>query len=83
MGCGIFIRTTEKLFFHNKIQQSGINLIRFRTSGGTNRSTNKIIINSVGKVTQLGIFSRHRDKASKLEHKQPKSKQKDEREKGE
>ena len=73
----------RKLFFRNKIQQSGINFIRFRTSGGRNQSTNKIIIISVGKVTQLSILMSHRDKASNLAHKQPKSKQKDERKEGE
>ena len=79
MGCGIFTRMARKLIFHNKIQQRGINFIRSRTSGGRNRSTNKIIIISVGKVTQLGIFLRHIDQASNLAHKQTKSKQKDER----
>jgi len=42
----------------------------------------KIIIISVGKVTQLGIFLRCRDKASNLAHKQTKSNRKDERKKG-
>src|SRR6266536_1150616 len=52
----------EKLIFHNKIQQSGINFTRFRISSGSNRSTDKIIVVGIGKVTQLGIFLRHRDK---------------------
>ena len=78
MGRGILIRTTEKLLFHNKIQQSGINIIRLRTIGGrSNRSTNKIIIISIGKITQFGIFLRHCDYANKNT-----SKQKVDREKG-
>src|SRR3990170_2733537 len=82
MGCGIFTRKAGKLIFHNKIQQSGINFIRFRTSGGSNRSTNKIIIISIGKVTQFGILLSHRDKASNLTHEQTKSKRKRRMEEG-
>src|SRR3990170_8730094 len=71
MGCNIFIRTTRKLFFHNKIKKSNINVTRLHTSSGrSNRSTNKIIIISIGKVTQFCIFLRHRDEASKLANKQ-------------
>src|SRR3989337_2489637 len=82
MGCGIFTRKARKLIFHNKIQQSGINFIRFHTSGGSNRSTNKIIIISIGKVTQFGILLSHCDNASNLTHEQTKSKRKRRTEEG-
>ena len=74
MGCDIFTRKAGKLIFHNKIQQSGINFIRLHTSGGSNQSTNKIIVIGVGKVTQFGILLSHRDKASNPTHKHTKSK---------
>ena len=83
MGCGIFTRKAENLFFRNKIQQSGIDLIRFHTSGGRNWSTNKIIVIGIGKITQLGVLLSHRDKASNLTHKQTKRKRKDKRKNGE
>ena len=81
MGRRIFTRKAGKLICHNKIQQSGINFIRFCTSGGSNRSTNKIIIISIGKITQLGVFLRHRDKASNLTHEQKNEKMNERREK--
>ena len=57
MRRGILIGDTGKVVFHNKIQQSGINIIRVRTSGArSNWSTNNIIIISIGKITQFGIF---------------------------
>ena len=63
MGHDILIRSTEKLVFHNKIQQSSINITRLRTSGGrSNRSAKKIIVVGIGKVTQFSIILSHRDK---------------------
>ena len=64
----------RKLIFHNKIQQSGINFTRFCISSGSNRSTNKIIVVGIGKVTQFGIILSHRDKASNPTHEHTKSK---------
>src|SRR3989337_261645 len=70
MGRSILIRSTRKRIFHNKIQQSGINITRFRTSGGRrNRSANKIIVVGIGKVTQLGVLLSHRDYATRLHSK--------------
>jgi hypothetical protein len=70
MGRGILIRIIGILIFHNKIQQSGINITRFRTSGGrSNRSANKIIVVGIGKITQLGVPLSHRDYANKIAHK--------------
>ena len=60
------------MIFRKKIQQSGMNFIRFRTSGGSNRNTNKIIIISVEKVTQLSVLLSHSDKSSDPAHKQTK-----------
>ena len=66
MGCEILIRGTGKLIFHHKIQQSGINITRLRTSGGrSNRSANKIIIIGIEKITQFGILLGHRNQANK------------------
>jgi hypothetical protein len=71
MGRDILIRITGKLIFHDKIQQSGINITRLRTSGGrSNRSTNKIIVISIGKITQLGVLLSHRDYANKIASKE-------------
>src|SRR3990170_3778967 len=70
MGRGILIRSTGKLIFYNKIKQSGINITKLRTSSGrSNRSTNKIIIIGIGKITQLGVFLRHRNYANKIANK--------------
>ena len=56
-------RSTRKLLFHNKIQQSDINIIRLRASGGrSNRSTKEIIIIGFREVTQFGIILRHGNK---------------------
>ena len=53
MGCDIIIRSTGKLIFHNKIQQSSINITRLCTSGGrSNRSANKIIVVGIWEITQ-------------------------------
>ena len=50
------------MFFHDKIQQSGINITRLRTSGErSNQSANKIIIVGIGEITQLGVLLGHRD----------------------
>ena len=58
------------MIFHNKIQESGINITRLRTSGGrSNRSANKIIIIGIGKITQLGVLLSHCDYANKIAHK--------------
>ena len=58
------------MIFHNKIQQSDINITRFRTSGGrSNQSANKIIVVGIGKITQLGVLLSHRDYANKIVHK--------------
>ena len=55
LGRGILIRSTGKLIFHNKIQQSGINITRLHTSGGRiNQSANKIIIVGIWEITQHG-----------------------------
>ena len=77
MGCRIFTRKARKLFFHNEIQQSGINLTRFSISSGSNQSTNKIIVVGVGEVTQFSIILSHRDKASKTTHKHSRNKRKE------
>src|SRR4051812_31398247 len=82
MGSDIFTRKARKLIFHNKIQQSGINFTRFHISRGSNRSTNKIIIIGVGKVTQFGILLSHRDKANNPTHEHTKSKQRRRTEEG-
>ena len=67
MGRVILIRSTGKLIFHSKIQQTGINITRLCTSGRrSNRSANKIIIIGVGKLAQLGVFLSHRDYANKI-----------------
>ena len=67
---------------HNKIQQNGVDFTRFCISSGSNRSTNKIIIIGVGKVTQIGILLSHRDKASNPTNEHTKSKQKRQMEEG-
>src|SRR6187401_1279398 len=50
------------LIFHNKIQQSSIDLTRFSIGNRSNRSANKIIIVGIGEVTQFGIVLSHSDK---------------------
>ena len=53
--------------FSNNFQQGGINIIRLHTSGGRrNRSADKIIVVGIGEITQLGIFLRHRNYATKI-----------------
>src|SRR3989337_3112472 len=70
MGRGILTRSTGKLIFHNKIQQSGINITRLRTSGGrSNRSANKIIVVGIGEITQLGALLSYCDYATRLHSK--------------
>src|SRR6266496_523361 len=70
MGRGILIRSTGKLIFHNKIQQSGINITRHRTRGGrSNWSANKIIVVGIGEITQLGVLLSHCDYATRLHSK--------------
>ena len=71
------------MIFHNKIQQSGINITRLHTSGGrSNRSANKIIVVGIGKITQLGIFLRQRKYANKIANKnKPNEKTANEKEK--
>ena len=76
MGCGIFIGKAGKLIFHNRIQQSGVDFTRFHISSGRNRSTNKIIIIGVGKVTQFVILLSHHDKASNPTHEHTRDKRK-------
>src|SRR3990170_3319026 len=66
----LLTRSTEKLIFHNKIQQSGINITRLRTSGGrSNRSANKIIVVGIGEITQLDVLLSHSDYATRLHSK--------------
>ena len=62
MSSGIFTRKAGELIFHNKIQQSSINLTRFSIIKRSNRSAKKIIIVGIVKVTQFGIILSHRDK---------------------
>ena len=76
-------RPEIKRIFHDKTQQGNINFTRFSISKRSNRSANKIIVVGIGKITQLGVFLRHRDKAGNLAHKQIKRKRKDERKEGE
>src|SRR5215216_1175040 len=83
MGCSIFTRKARELIFHNKIQQSSINFTRFRISSGSNRSTDKIIVAGIGKVTQLSIFLRHRDKQAIQHTSTQKASEEDERKRGE
>ena len=71
MGRGILIRIAGKLIFHDKIQQSDINITRLHTSGGrSNRRTNKIIVISIGKITKLGVLLSHHDYANKISRKE-------------
>src|SRR5215216_303584 len=79
MGCGIFTTKAGKFIFHNKIQQSSINFTRFRISSGSNRSTNKIIVVGIGKVTQLGILLRHHDNQAIQHSSTQKASEEDER----
>src|SRR3989337_63780 len=70
MGRVILIRSTGKLIFHNKIQQSSINITRLRTSGGrSNQSANKKIVVGILEITQLGVFLSHCDYATRLHSK--------------
>ena len=58
------------MIFHNKIQQSGINITRLRTSGGrSSRSANKIIVVGIGEITQLGVLLSNCDYATRLHSK--------------
>ena len=70
MGHDILIRSTGKLIFHNKIQQSSINITRLRTSGERrNQSANKIIVVGIGEITQLGVPLSHGDYTTRLHSK--------------
>ena len=51
------IQTGDVDNLHKKIQQRCVDFIRFRTSGGSNRSTNKIIIISAREVAKFGVFN--------------------------
>ena len=82
MSSGIFTRKAGKLIFHNKIQQSGIDITRFNIDSRSNRSANKIIIVGIGKVTQFSIVLRHRDKQSIQHTSKTRSKQKEANGKG-
>src|SRR6187399_1872889 len=62
MGSGIFTRKAGELIFHDKIQQSSIDLTRSSIGNRSNRSANKIIIVGIGEVTQFGIVLSHSDK---------------------
>src|SRR6187399_498146 len=62
MGSGIFTRKAGKLIFHDKIQQSCIDLTRFSIGNRSDRSANKIIIVGIGEVTQFGIVLSHSGK---------------------
>ena len=62
MSSDIFTRKADELIFHNKIQQSNINLTRFIIIKRSNQSAKKIIIVGIGKVTQFSIVLSHRDK---------------------
>ena len=62
MGSGIFTRKAGELIFHDKIQQSSIDFTSFNIIERSNQSAKEIIIIGIGKVTQLGIILRHRDK---------------------
>ena len=56
--------------FHNKIQQSSINITSRRSSGGrSNRSANKIIFVGIGEITQLGVLLSHDDFTTRLHSK--------------
>src|SRR5215216_6759699 len=70
MGHDILIRSTRKLIVHNKIQQSGMNITRLRTSGGrSNWSANKSIVVGIREITQLGVLLSHCDYATRLHSK--------------
>ena len=62
MARGILIRSTGKLIFHDKIQQTSINFTRFNIGKRSNQSANKIIIVGIRKVTQFSIILSYRDK---------------------
>ena len=58
------------MIFHNKIQQSGINITRLHTSGErSNQSANKIIVVGIREITQLGVLLSHDDYATRLHSK--------------
>ena len=70
MGHDILIRSTGKLIFHDKIQQSSINITRLRSSGGrSKRSADKIIVVGILEITQLGVLLSHGDYATRLHSK--------------
>ena len=62
MGSDIFTRKAGKLIFHDKIQQSSIDLTRFNIGNRSNRRANKNIIVGIGELTQFGIVLSHSDK---------------------
>ena len=67
MGRDILIRSIGKLIFHNKVQQSSINITSLRTSGGrSKRSANKINVVGILEITQLGVLLSHRDHANEI-----------------
>ena len=69
MGHDILIRSTGKLIFHNKIQQSSIDLTRLNIIKRSNRSTKEINIIGIGEITQLGVLFSHHDYATRLHSK--------------
>jgi hypothetical protein len=57
MSCSIISTSTRKLLFHNKVQQSRLNLIKiYSRSRWRNRSADKITIIRTSKITQLGVL---------------------------
>ena len=74
MGSGIFTRKAGEFIFHDKIQQSCIDLTRFSIGNRSNRSANKIVVVGIGEVTQFGIILSHSDKQT-IQHTQANKKQ--------
>ena len=74
MGSGIFTRKAGELIFHDKIQQSSIDLTRFSIGNRSNRSANKVIVVGIGEITQFGIVLSHSDKQA-IQHTQENKKQ--------
>ena len=62
MSSGIFTRKAGELIFHNKIQQSSIDLTRLNIIERGNRSTKEIIIIGIREITQFGIILHHGNK---------------------
>ena len=83
MGSGIFTRKARELIFHDKIQQSSIDLTSFIIGNRSNRSANKIIVVGIGKVTQFGIVLSHSDKQAIQHTSTQKTSKHDERKRGE